>query len=269
MAGVLVLLSIGLITIYFRESPGGGLHQVQSAGATLLRPFEVAADRVSRPFRDAYGYFADLVNAKSENNQLRGEVDQLRQQATQNAAAASENATLRKKLHFVNSRSFPRNYGYVAADIVAQPSSALVQQIIIGAGSANGVQLNDPVVTDAGLVGNVVKVAKHESLVGLLTDDTTWVSAIDVKTRAVGIVKAGSSFEHVSKDQRVNLGDELVTAGWKSGTLSSIYPPNIPIGQVTSVGQNDVALYKSVQLQPFADFKTLSSVLVLIPKNRR
>jgi rod shape-determining protein MreC len=105
--------------------------------------------------------------------------------------------------------------------------------------------------------------------VALLTDDTTWVSATDVNTRARGIVKAGSSFEHVSKDQRVDLGDELVTAGWKSGTLSSIYPPNIPIGRVTSVGQNDVALYKSVQLQPFADFNTLSSVLVLIPKNRR
>jgi cell shape-determining protein MreC len=71
VAGVLVLLSIALITIYFRESAGGGLHQVQSAGATVLRPFEVAADRVSRPFRDAYGYFAGLVHAKSENNRLR------------------------------------------------------------------------------------------------------------------------------------------------------------------------------------------------------
>jgi rod shape-determining protein MreC len=265
---VLVLLSIALITIYFRESSGGGLHRVQSAGATVLRPFEVGADRVSRPFRDAYGYFAGLVNAKSENNHLRSEVDQLRQEANQNAAAAGENAVLRKKLHFVNSRAFPRKFGYVGADIVAQPSSALVQQIVIGAGSADGVRLNDPVVTDAGLVGTVVKVASKESLVALLTDDTTWVSAIDVKTRAGGIVKAGSSFEHVSKDQRVNPGDGLVTAGWKSGTLSSIYPPNIPIGQVTSVGQNDVALYKSVQIQPYVDFKTLSSVLVLIPKNR-
>jgi rod shape-determining protein MreC len=268
VAGVLVLLSIALITIYFRESSGGGLHQVQSAGATVLRPFEVAADRVSRPFRDAYGYFAGLVHAKSENNRLRHEVDQLRQQASQNAAAASENADLRKKLHFVNGRSFPRHYGYVGADIVAQPPSALVQQIVIGAGSAEGVQQNDPVVTDAGLVGTVSKAATHESLVALLTDDTTWVSAVDVKTRALGVVKAGSSFEHVSKDQRVRLGDELVTAGWKSGGLSSIYPPNIPIGRVTSVGQTDVALYKSVQLDPYADFKTLSSVLVLIPKNR-
>jgi rod shape-determining protein MreC len=60
----------------------------------------------------------------------------------------------------------------------------------------------------------------------------------------------------------------LVTAGWKAGNLSSIYPYGIPIGQVTSVGQNEVDLYKHVQLQPFANFNTLSSVLVLIPKKR-
>jgi rod shape-determining protein MreC len=269
VAGVLVLLSIALITIYFRESSGGGLHQVQSAGATVLRPFEVAADRVSRPFRDAYGYFAGLVHAKSENNRLHREVNELRQQASLNAAAASENAYLRKKLNFVNSPRFPRGYGYVGADIISQPPSALEQQVVIGAGSASGIRLNDAVITDAGLVGTVVRVATHASLVALLTDDTTWVSAVDVRTRAIGVVKAGASFEHVSKDQRVAQGDELVTAGWKSGSLSSIYPANIPIGQVTSVGQNDVALYKNVQLQPYANVKTLSSVLVLIPKNRR
>jgi len=103
VTGVLVLLSIALITVYFRESSSGGLHQVQSAGATVLRPFEVGADRVSRPFRDAYGYFAGLVHAKSENNRLRAQNELLRQQAAQNAFAASENADLRKKLHFINS----------------------------------------------------------------------------------------------------------------------------------------------------------------------
>src|SRR4029453_16163638 len=121
-------------------------------------------------------YFAGLVSAKSENNRLRSEVDQLRQQATQNAAAASENATLRKKLHFVNSRSSPRKYGYVGADILAQPPSAFVQQVLIGAGSADGVQVNDPVVTDAGLVGTVVKGAKRQSLVALVTRAAPWVS---------------------------------------------------------------------------------------------
>jgi len=258
VAGLLVLLSIALITIYFRESSGGGLHQVQSAGATVLRPFEVATDRVSRPFRDAYGYFAGLVHAKSENKRLRAEADKWRQLATQNLYASSANADLRRKLHFVNSRAFPSGYRSVGADILAQPSSAFELQVTIGAGSNSGIQENDPVVTDEGLVGTVVRVANNQSLVALLIDDATSVSAIDVHTRARGIVKAGGSFDHVGK----------VTSGWKEGDLSSIYPPGIPIGQVTAVGQNEVDLYKHVQLQPFANFKTLSSVLVLIPKNR-
>jgi rod shape-determining protein MreC len=268
VAGVLVLLSIALITVYFRESAGGGLHQVQSAGATVLRPFEVAADRVSQPFRDAYNYFAGLVDAKSENNKLRKQVEQLRQQASLNLSAVGENADLRQKLRFVNSARYPNGFDYVGASIIAQPPSSLEQQILIDAGSSSGIQKDDPVVTGEGLIGTVVRAANNQSLIALLTDDATSVSAIDVKTRAPGIVKAGSSFDHVGKDLRVDSGDMLVTAGWKAEGLSSIYPYGIPIGQVTSVGQNEVDLYKHVQLQPFANFSTLSSVLVLIPKKR-
>ena len=70
MAGSLVLLSIVLITIYFREPVGGGLHGVQSTGATVLRPFEVGATRVAQPFRDGYGWFSGVLHAKSENGRL-------------------------------------------------------------------------------------------------------------------------------------------------------------------------------------------------------
>ena len=48
VAGVLVLLSLVLITVYFREPASGGLHSVQSTGATVLRPFEVGANRDRR-----------------------------------------------------------------------------------------------------------------------------------------------------------------------------------------------------------------------------
>ena len=37
--------------------------------------FEVGAERVARPFRDAYGYLAGLVHAKNENKRLRAELD--------------------------------------------------------------------------------------------------------------------------------------------------------------------------------------------------
>ena len=45
-----------------------------------------------------------------------------------------------------------------------------------------------------------------------------------------------------------------------------MYPRGILIGSVTSVGQNDTDIFKQIQVQPFVDFTSLQSVLVLIPK---
>src|SRR3712207_627349 len=54
--GALIVASLALMTISFRESDSGALHSAQSAGATLLRPFEVTIERVTQPFRDLYGW---------------------------------------------------------------------------------------------------------------------------------------------------------------------------------------------------------------------
>ena len=65
VVAVLVLVSLALLTVYFRESSGGGLHSLQSAGATVLRPFEVAANRVAQPFRDAAGWVGGLSTPRT------------------------------------------------------------------------------------------------------------------------------------------------------------------------------------------------------------
>jgi cell shape-determining protein MreC len=59
----------------------------------------------------------------------------------------------------------------------------------------------------------------------------------------------------------------VVTAGSPGGgKLPSIFPANIPIGVVTSAGQNETDIYKQIQVQPFVDLSSLQSVLVLVPK---
>ncbi len=113
VAGVLVLLSLVLITIYFREPAGGGLHSIQSGGATVLRPFEVGAERIARPFRDAYGYFAGLIHAKSQNAELRAQVDKLTQLSIQNSTAADEANDLRRQLNYISSPRFPKGFDQV------------------------------------------------------------------------------------------------------------------------------------------------------------
>ena len=274
MAGALVLLSIVLITIYFREPSGGGLHGVQSAGAAVLRPFEVGAERVARPFRDAYGWFAGLVHAKSENARLREEVDKYSQQAIQNANAAAQNADLKRQLQYVGSRQFPSSYDYVATDIIGRSPTEFQQQVVIAAGSSNGIRVEDPVVNADGLVGLVTDVAHDTAQVTLLTDPSLKVPAVDLATRATGVVSTGQRrgtliLGRVAKSQRIRPADLIVTPGWRLGPLTSLYPAGIPVATVSGASQTDLDLYWDVQLRPRVDFGSLENVLVLVPKSRK
>jgi rod shape-determining protein MreC len=273
VAGALILFSIVLITIYFREPASGGLHGVQSGGAAVLRPFEVGAERVAAPFRDGYDWFAGLVHAKSENARLRTEVDKYRSLAIQNKSAAQENADLKAQLHFVGTPEFPRDFRYVATDIISRPPSEFEQQVLIAAGSSSGIRFEDPVVNADGLIGLVTQVAHDTAQVTLLTDPRLKVSAVDLATQATGIVGAGQGrgtliLDRVSKSQLIHQDDLIVTQGWRVPPLKSLYPHGIPIGYVTGASQNDLDLYWNVQLNPQVDFGSLHSVLVLVPKKR-
>jgi rod shape-determining protein MreC len=273
VVGVLVLLSLVLITIYFREPAGGGLHSVQSGGATVLRPFEVGAERIARPFRDAYGYFAGLIHAKSQNARLRAQVDDLSQKVIQNSTAAAENADLRRQLKYVGSRRFPQGFDPVTTEVTSRAPSEFQQQVGIAAGSTNGIRENDPVVTADGLVGLVTKVAHDTAQVTLLTDPNLRVSALDMNTNATGMLSPGEgrgtlALGRVPKSQMLSERDTIVTQGWRSGDLSSNYPRGILIGSITGASQSEVDLFWQAQVSPNVHFDSLRSVIVLVPKDR-
>jgi rod shape-determining protein MreC len=274
VVGVLVLLALVLITLSFRSESGGSVSGVQSAGATVLRPFAVATDRVAQPFRDAYNWSESLFHARSEAARLRRENTRLRAIAIQNQFAIQENRSLRKLLHYVGSASFPRDYKGLAAAVIGRPDGAFAQAIVVDVGSDRGVRVDDPVVTQDGLVGLVTKVTPRSSRIQLLTDQEAAASAIDVRTQAAGIVRHARGtretlvLDRVRKEDVIREGDTIVTAGWRANGLSSVYPKGIPIGDVTSVGQTDTDFFQQVQIDPFVDFGALDAVLVLVPKDR-
>jgi rod shape-determining protein MreC len=268
----LVVLSLILITISFRESASGPLSGVQSAGATVLRPFEIGAERVARPFRDVYGYFAGLVHVKRENSRLRAQLNDLRQNALLGEAARAQNARLRSQLKFEDSPLFPKDYSPVNTRIIGWRSE-FDQQVVIAAGRNDGIRLETPVVTSDGLVGSVTQVTGDSALVTLLTDESSAVQARDQKTGAFGLVRHGQGqgsliVDLVTKDKQVDRGDVIVTAGTRSKQYPSLFPADIQIGIVTSVGQSDTAPYKQIQIQPFVDFSSLDAVTALITKKR-
>lgn len=270
MLGVLVVLALALITVSFREEADGPLHDAQGAVAGVLQPVEVALERVARPFRDAYAWTAGLFDARGEAERLRAENEQLRQEVIQNESALQQNVALKRLLDYREAPTFPKDYRGVAAEVLVQPSAAFAQEIVVAAGSADGVTVNAPVVTAAGFVGTVTRVTESAARVRLLTDESSAVSAVDLRTDATGIVRPGAAgnsliLDRVSKREHVQEGDEIITAGWRSGTLASLYPKGIPIGRVSFVGQLSTDLWQQVLIVSDVDFSSLDSVFVLVP----
>lgn len=266
---VLVLVSLALITVYFRESSSGSLHDAQRIGLSILTPFEVAGERISRPFRDAWSWASEVLDAKSENERLQDEVEALRQMVIANQTAARENEELRQVLQYLDANRFPEDYRGIATRVIARSPSIYRQEVVVAAGADDGVSRYDPVVTEDGLVGLVTEVGSNAAKVTLLTDQQSAVSAVVLKSGAPGIVRHGPSsstliLDRVDKDQLVERGDTVITAGWRSGDLESIFPFGIAIGTVTSVGQVDVDLYKRIQVTPLVDFDSLGSLIVLV-----
>ena len=250
--GCLVLASLVLITLTFRSDDDGPLAGVHSAASTVLRPFAVGAERIAQPFRDAYSWTDSLLDARSEAEELRAEVRELRQEAIQSRFALQENEYLRRQLDFVDGPRFDEDFEFVTAEVIGRPGGAFQQAIVIAAGSDNGVRVEDPVVTADGLVGTVTRVFPREARVQLLIDQEAAASAVDVRTGAQGIVRHASGtretlvLDRVRKRDVVRRGDRIVTAGWRSDGLSSIFPKGIVIGVVTSVGRTDTDFFQQV-----------------------
>jgi rod shape-determining protein MreC len=269
--GALVLFSLVLITLSFRSGDDGPLAGVESAGAAVLRPFAVGFERVAQPFRDAYGWADSLLDARSEAEALRQENQELRQRVIQSEFARQELATLKDLLNYVESPRFPDDFQSTVAEVIGRPGGAFAQAITIAAGSDAGVSVEDPVLTGDGLVGIVTRVTGGTARIQLLTDQEAAVSALDLRTGATGIVRHAHGtretlvLDRVRKQDDVREGDEIVTAAWRAGALSSLYPKGIPIGKVTSVGLTDTDLFQQVQIEPYVDFGSLDAVIVLRP----
>jgi rod shape-determining protein MreC len=273
VVGLLVLLSLVLITVSFRSS---ALDGVQGTAAGVLKPFEVAADRVSRPFRDAVSWGRGLVDAKSENKRLRSQLQDYRQQLALDEGAVQENVHLRAALHY---KGLPTivDFRQVHASVSVNPQNAIDQSVAITVGTNDGVRAGDVVIdpVTGGLVGRVDRAFPSVASVTLLTDPQSAVTSIDLTSpTAVGIIQPGGGgsdalvLDLVSKTKVVNEGDTIITAGsLGKSALPSIFPRGVRVGTVTSRGSNDANPFMSIQVKPFVDFSSLQSVIVLVPKN--
>ena len=94
--GLLVASSLILLTAYFGESAGGGLHSVQRGVLEVVSPIQEGASKALKPVRDLFGWAGDTFHAKGELKDVRKDRDALRAQNIQLQAKLREQAQLER-----------------------------------------------------------------------------------------------------------------------------------------------------------------------------
>ena len=154
--------------------------------------------------------------------------------------------------------------------MIARSPTVWYSAITIDKGSDEGVRVDQPAMSGSGLVGKVSDVA---------ADAAPRHAAHRPHERRLGAGRPERRQRPRQSDRRKPLGPDprlraegparcpkgatVITSGWRSSHLESLFPRGIPIGKVTQVDSNERELYQRVHLRPFADLRNLDVVEVL------
>jgi len=250
--GLLVALSLILLTAYFGESPSSPLHSVQRGIVEVISPVQAGASTVLSPVKDVAGWFSDTFSAKGQRDRLRRQVASLTKEADAYRQQAILAQQLERQVGLDQSNSIS-SYHPVAASVQGRDPSLWYQTVTVNKGSDDGISLNDPVTGDGYLVGRVTTVDASVSLVTLVTDPSYAVTAQML-------------LQNLPPHATVQTQDQVVTAGFRDPAnpkLNSLYPPGLPIGQVSNASQNELLNNQQVTVTPGANLRHLSVVQIL------
>jgi len=263
---LLVALSLILLTAYFGEADSGPLHSVQRGFLTVVSPIQDGANKALKPVRDLFSWFSETAHAKSQNAELRKQVDKLRREIVADQIDKQSYRELRD-LYRLDGHLTVADYRPITATVIGKTPNLWYSTVTIGAGTDAGVQLEDPVINGEGLVGKVTLAATDGAQVSLITDSSMGVSARLGSTGATGIVqpKVGEPndllLQYLPANTPVHPGEYVFTSGTVSSPDDSLYPPGIPIGTVSSIDEESA--YTAVNVHPLANLRNLDTVQVL------
>ncbi len=227
--------------------------------ASKISGFRALAVEYVGKIQSAFNFIPNSAALKSENQALRKLNMRLSNELTKTREAVIENQKLRTLLKLKD--KFKQKA--IVAEVVGKINLELRNYYTLDKGSLAGVKVGMPIRSDAGLAGRIVAVEKNYSLAELIANRNYKIAAAVQRTRINGILvwKGEDSFslKDIFKNYDVTVGDTVITS-----YLSGKFPPEIPIGYVSSVSNNPGDLFLDVEVKFFANLETLEQVFVIL-----
>jgi rod shape-determining protein MreC len=256
------LFVVALLILLFRSA--SVVQAMAVAGTQVLVPVQRVLAETGVTTNRFFQAIGELDQLRADNAQLRASNDKLTLENARLAEAAIA-AQQGAKLDAAQ-RALP--YTTITAPVIARDPSGVLKTIVIGAGTDQGVKVDQIVLSEQGVVGRVSEAGSNYAKVLLVTDSSSSVSALVQRSRASGIVRGqyGDALvmEWILQSDPVKPGDVIVTAGLGIGTeLRSLYPKGLVIGTVVDVTKAEVSAYQRAVVAPAVDLRKLENVLVI------
>ena len=171
----------------------------------------------------------------------------------------AENQRLRELLKMQQAQTVSA----VAAEVLYEAPDPYSRRVSIDRGSQHGVHLSSPVITEAGVLGQVTRVYTFSSEVTLITDKDAAIPVLNTRTQQRGVAfggERGLELRFTAANADIQAGDVLSTSG-----LDGIYPPGLPVAKVAQVERRGDTSFARVSLQATVPVDSVRHVLVLAP----
>lgn len=261
-----VLLATGallLVSGWLLVANARGTRRVDPLGWALLEalsPLERGLGAMRGTISRVWSSYVDLVGAREEAAWLRKRLREIDQRRESTTGLERENARLQALLDL---RERMPGQG-VAARVTSAETKGLFHSATLGKGTRDGIAPGMAVIAPDGVVGQVFQASPSAARVLLLADPSSGIDAIDVRTRARGIVEGdpagGCRLKYVKRGDEIRVGDELVTSG-----LDGTFPKGVPLGAITAIVPGERGLFQSAEVAPAVDLSKVEEVLVVAP----
>lgn len=255
---VCAVVSLVLFTLNCQMGDAGPFGIARSVFQTAATPVRYLGSIVVAPFQGLGNVFANLTADQQTLSELQAEVEQLRAENVE----LTENAASVERLQALLDLQDVYSLQSTGAHIISGSTDSWSSTVTIDKGSASGITAGMPVLTSAGVVGQVISCSETSSVVRLLSDESSSISAMLQESRAQGMLSGSSSGEVrltlVRTNQQVEVGDVVVTSG-----LGGVFPKGLPVGEVTSVSSDPADTYYDIVVELYANPTTSEEVLVV------
>ncbi len=230
----------------------------------LTMPLQKISSMFSGGVHDVVEKYARLDSVIAENEELRKQNEELRNQLIEFDRVKAENEAFRS-LHNIEETN--PSYTYTSGFVIGRDPLEQFGSFTIDKGTRDGVKQYNAVVSDNGyLVGHVVEADYASSKVVTILSPSVKASGVVSRTRDNGTLTGSAEqaqqgqclFTRLPRDTLATAGDQIITTG-----LGGMYPPDILVGTVKELVPESSGKSTTAIVEPGVEVDRITHVFVI------